>query len=125
MTDSWLGSFDSWIQLGAFGVLAVVLIWLITRGFPNMLQKFDSMLTAQREFFRSELAEQRACSRQQHSEHLQTIARIGDNLQTLKRESHCVIQETRETLTLMRPTLEKLSNQLERQKAGTLFSRDG
>lgn len=109
-----LGTFADWIQLGAFGVVSVAFLWGLMKGFPKILDKYTDALSA----FMEEIQKERSSReemRERHilslhsmqSKHLEAMQSIGEECHNVQRESHAVLERTREALVRVESTLDR------------------
>ena len=98
-----LGTFADWIQLGAFGVVAVAFLWGLMKGFPRILDKYTDALAA----FMKAMAEERTSREEMQERHNLSMMSMGDECHKVQRESHEVMERTREALIRVESTLDR------------------
>jgi len=109
-----LGTFADWIQLGAFGVVSIAFLWGLMKGFPRILDKYTEALT----IFARSLTEERASREMMQDKHVESLKGIqqehsslvremSDECHRVHRESHIILERTREALIRTETALER------------------
>ena len=88
-------SFDSWANLGAVGIMAGLLWWVITKGIPKLQSGFVAELKAQRETFRDELAKEREQSRDLATSGHNAVNNLSESVRDLSNEIKSLLREAR------------------------------
>ena len=91
--------FTSWANLGATGIIGALLVWIITKAFPTMLERHDKVQEETRQHFERILTNvdtSRALSAHEGHEAAKELSK------SIERSSECVRQNT--------SAVEKLTN---------------
>lgn len=75
-----------WAELGAVGCLIVTVLWLVTKGFPAIVERFTAEAATCRKEFREELKEHREQSRALAESGHNAVNRLADSFDDLKDE---------------------------------------
>ncbi len=75
-----------WAELGAVGCLIVTVLWLVTKGFPAVVERFTIEAASCRKEFREELKEHREQSRALAESGHSAVNRLADSFDELKNE---------------------------------------
>lgn len=82
-----------WAELGAVGCLIVTVLWMVTKGFPQLVERFTAETTAQRAEFREELKlhredlrEHRVQSRELAESGHEAVKRLSESMDDLRDE---------------------------------------
>ena len=112
-TTNGLEGLAPWANLSVVGVLIVLVLWVMTRGFPNLLSRHDAMLqrkdaevAAERQSFLNALEQERRHRDVVRHEHLKAI-------QTVAAADHEVHREVAEQLRLTRDVLVRVEEKIE------------
>ena len=98
-----LGTFADWIQLGAFGVVSIAFLWGLMKGFPRILDKYTEALSV----FTETLAEERVSREAMQERHISSLKEMGDECHRVHRESHVILERTREALVRTESALDR------------------
>lgn len=101
-----MGDLVAWAQLGAVGVVTALLVWIITKGVPGLLDKFDKRLDDKEAIYREDLKAQRADFREElkaHRDQSQAIATSGhESVKELAAQVSELKQEIKERKTAIK-----------------------
>ena len=86
MMDFDMNGLAPWAELGAVGCLIVTVLWLVTKGFPAIVDRFTIEAATQRQEFREELKEHRDQSRELAESGHAAVHRLADSFDELKDE---------------------------------------
>jgi hypothetical protein len=100
-------------NLTVVGALIVLVIWMMTRSFPNLIDRHDQVLerkdkevAAERSAFMDALACERKHRDEVRKEHLGTLHEISVSNQQVHREASAEMRQTRDVLLRLEEKLE-------------------
>ena len=97
---------DRWLNVGAVSACVGLVIWMMTRGLPGLIERFISETSKQREDYKEELKSQRDESRRDATEQRDMfrdeMVHQREMTKTLVSEGHTAIQSVSRSVDLLR-----------------------